>query len=874
MSENRVFKKELNNGLTVLVMPRKHIPKVSTQLLYNVGSKHEKEGEKGIAHLIEHMVFKGTERLSESDINLITAKLSGNCNAFTSYDYTGYMFDFPTQHWHYSLAIFADCMRNCTFKQELLNSELKAVIQELKMYKDDYSHAIIDELMSAIFIGHSYGYPIIGYKRDLWNLDSKRLKDFYLKHYVPNNATLVIVGDVEPEEAFKQAEYYFGQIPAGEVEKPKDFYLEKDLAGRSVTLYRDVKQSIVTCAFVVPGALSKVDYVLDTFSWLVGSGRGSRLYKKLVEELRLVTEVGSFSYDLFEHGLFVISVQPRDPEKIPEILTQIKLAIKDAIDNGFSEEEFERAQAQTKTALFGLFESNQHLSGALGRTYLASGDENYLLHYQDLELPELEKAVKQLLEQYVRPQLMNTGIVLPLQKTDSLYWQSVQNISDQEDKRVLNGKERSAAIEDGSFVSSVEPKEFSNFNYPKYELFTLSNGLEILYYNDTRIPKIEAVLEFKADHLYDPDDKQGVNNFMSQMLLKGTGKYSAMKLAELVERKGMSLSSVSGFMFLSMLRKDCAAGLDVLADILTNSVFSENAVEQVRHKIFTDIADYWDRPYQFVNDLVGSQIYAGHPYGKNALGTVDSVKSISRDDLVLSYKNYISPKGARLALIGDLSSIEIKKVLEETIGKWQGPEVKDIDFPSLSGVDKKNFKYVINRDQVVLSFAGLSIDRNHPDYDKILLFDQIFSGSALGVMSSRLFQVREKTGLFYTIAGSLLARSGRQPGLVFVKTIVSLDRLGEAEKAIGDVIKESADTLQEDELQQAKQGLAHAMVDNFESYRQIASAFLYLRRYNLPIDYFDKRAEQLNQYDVNVVKDAANKIMNFDKMHTFYVGRV
>src|SRR3990170_7174781 len=208
----KIFKKKLDNGLTVLVYPRHSIPKVSTQLWYNVGSKDEKTGEKGLAHLLEHMIFKGTKRLSESDINLITTKLSGSCNAFTSYDYTGYLFDFPTQNWKHSIEILANCMTNCTFKEELLNSELKAVIQELKMYRDYYSSGLMEELVSTIYSDHPYHHPIIGYKQDLWNITRESLLEFYHKHYTPNNATLVVVGDVEPNEVFNTANEYFGHI--------------------------------------------------------------------------------------------------------------------------------------------------------------------------------------------------------------------------------------------------------------------------------------------------------------------------------------------------------------------------------------------------------------------------------------------------------------------------------------------------------------------------------------------------------------------------------------------------------------------------------------------------------------------------------------
>ena len=193
-NQNQVYKKILTNGLTVLVHQDHVVPKVSTQLWYQVGSKDEQTGEKGIAHLIEHMVFKGTNTLSESDINELTHKLSGYCNAFTSYDYTGYLFDLPEHNWRYALDIMSDCMRNCSFKQEHLNSELKAVIQELKMYKDNHISDLIEKMIEVLFVGHPYTNPIIGYKHDLWSLNRQDLVDFYQKHYVPNNAILVVVG--------------------------------------------------------------------------------------------------------------------------------------------------------------------------------------------------------------------------------------------------------------------------------------------------------------------------------------------------------------------------------------------------------------------------------------------------------------------------------------------------------------------------------------------------------------------------------------------------------------------------------------------------------------------------------------------------------
>ena len=307
-----VFKHVLKNGMTILVRVVRTIPKVSLQIWYNVGSKDEKSGEKGIAHLIEHMIFKGTDMLSESDINGLVHMLSGSCNAFTSYDYTGYLFNMPTQHWREMLPVMADCMQNARFDEQMLSSEMKAVIQELKMYKDRYLMTLVEELISTIFSDHPYHYPIIGYKQDLWNARSSLLRDFYKKHYWPNNATLVVTGDVDPEEVVALAEKHFEHLESNLQYKKEVHYHNKDIVSKSVTLYRDIKQPVALLAFVVPGVSAKQDHIITALEWILGKGRGSRLYKKLIDELQLITSLEVGSDNLFDYSLFFVAFEPKD----------------------------------------------------------------------------------------------------------------------------------------------------------------------------------------------------------------------------------------------------------------------------------------------------------------------------------------------------------------------------------------------------------------------------------------------------------------------------------------------------------------------------------------------------------------------------------
>lgn len=870
-----VYKKILGNGLTILVHQDRMVPKVSTQLWYYTGSKDEKTGEKGIAHLIEHMIFKGTEKLSESDINEITHKLSGYCNAFTSYDYTGYLFDLPEHNWRYALDIMSDCMRNCTFKEEHLNSELKAVIQELKMYKDKYTSDLVEKMIEVLFVGHPYTNPIIGYKHDLWSLKRESLVKFYKQHYVPNNATLVVVGDVDPAEVFALAEQKFGQIEPDHSYVRQEFNLPKDISSKSVAIYRDVTQPIMLLAYLIPGSKSKQDYLIDTISWIVGSGRGSRLYKKLVDELQIAVEVESFVDDLFDGSVFFIAVYPSTIADIERIKQVVKEELADLANSGPTAVELQRAARKIKVDYLALLESNHNKAYALGKNYLATGDENYLFNYiKQGEEQDLTKEVQNFVAKYMRPSVTHSGYVLSTTEADKSEWLNLQKISDLEDQKILSGRERFGGVEPAVWAPKITPTTSPKFNFPKYEILQLSNGLEVLFFHRANLPKIDLILEFKANSQFDSWDQQGIGNFVSKMLLEGTKKYSAQQLADEIENYGMSIETAPGVLSLEALSGDFERGLQLVSDILTQSTFEENAIERVRAQILTEIQHYWDDPSQFLSQLIKQQIYPNHPYSKNALGTLESISSLTQADLKSFYSNNISPKQARLAIVGDLAACNLKEILEKNLGGWHGPEVPDLIYPVLPEVLCGEVNYPINRDQVTWCIAGRSVERLDPDYDKLVLFDQVFTGGALRSMSSRLFELREQSGLFYTIGGSVVASSGKQPGMVLVRTIVSKDRLQEAQMRIKQAIDTGADGLSFDEIKSAINAISSTMIDNFDSNQKIAQTFLFLRKYNLPMDYFDKRIENLSKISLQDIVDTAKKYLDSKKMIVVRVGRV
>lgn len=870
----KVSKHVLSNGMNVLYFKNSKIPKVSLQLWYNVGSKDEKSGEKGIAHLIEHMIFKGTKILSESDINVIVNKLSGYCNAFTSQDYTGYLFDFPSQNWHTAIDIFADCMENVHFNEQFLNSELSAVVQELKMYKDDDFSSLCEKIMSSVFFDHPYRDPIIGYKKDLWALERDSLLNFYKKHYLPNNATLVAVGDIGESEFIEYVEKSFKHIKPNWDYVKDIFYHGKDLVSNSVILYRDIKQPFFLCGWQIPGTSSKSDYLLDLLSRIVGHGRGSRLYKILVDNLELATDIEAFNYDCFEAGIFCIKVVPKNIKDIDKIIEIINIELADLAANGPKCDELFKASRKTELDYINSTEDNQKIAYNIGKYFLATGDENFVFNYLDQSNLDFKEEIKLFADKYFLPSLMIKGQILPLSQADKKYWLELQELSDVEDKRILEGRTRNIPVEAARHVENIQAKLPKMFKYPVAEKFILNNGLLVLSNNNSLLPKIDMILSFKSKYFYDPIDKQGLCAFVFDMLLEGTKNYSCEQLSDLLDSFGIELNSSSGQITMSLLAKDFSKGIEILNEILTQAIFSDDSIVKVKEQMIADINDFWDQPRQFSTLLAKQAVYKNHPYSQSSIGTLESITAITKNDLLHFYETYLSPKACKIAIVGDISNINLQEVLEEKLGDWAGSAVVDIKFPELAMLEAVEQNYKIARDQVVLTYAGLSVNRANSDFDKLLVFEQIFSGGILGSMSSRLFDLRERSGLFYTISGSLTSGSGKQPGMVVVKTIVSNDRLSASEIAIEDVINNAINTINSDELDSAKNALINCIVDNFATNYQTAITLLFKEEFGFADNYFDTRYEQIKAVTLEDIKSIVPKYLNSKKLVKIRAGRV
>jgi zinc protease len=871
----KVHKKILANKLTVLVRQEYRIPRVETHLWYNVGSKDENVNERGMAHLIEHMIFKGTKNLSESDINLICQKLVGEANAFTSQDYTCYTFRFPTNTWQTALELLAECMQHATFPTQMLSSELKAVIEELHLYNENYQGSLVERVTAAAFPDHPYRNPIIGTVTDLCSLTRDNLYAFYRTHYHPANAVLVITGNVDPETAFEAVEHWFGKIPSPHNYVRAMHNHQEDLVATTTTLSRPTQNPWLCFAYHVPGLSKRQNHLIDIANFVIGFGKSSRLYQRLVNKERLAIDVDCSTSDFFEHGLFFINVWPAAKASAHAIEETIHEELATLARNPIHAWEFAAAKKRTHIDFTSLLEHSERQALVIGNSYLATGDENFVDSY----LAAINRATKTELQiffdTHFKTSQQHKGCLLPAAPEDTKRLVSFYQATARMEQKFLQSHQRTIPVEGPRWAKKISKSPTGRFEFPHPKTFTLSNGLEVLYHHTTNVPQVTCLLSLKTNYLYEPEHHAGILGFLLRVISDRTKKLNPDAFAKLLEQEGIALTAGGDNVAFRCLSEDFEMALSIVAQILQHPVFDTQSIEKVRRQIISEIEEFWDSPIDFIDQVALELIYQEHPYHKNPMGTKQSIASITLNDLKAWYKNSVSPHQAVLVIVGDLHKLSLQSLVNTTLGAWQGPEIADLSHPELPPYQPITMTIPIDREQVVVGCVAPSVSRKDPTFNALSLLDIIVTGGPQASPSSRLFNLRERSGLFYTIGGSLIYGSREQQGMTFIKTIVAPEKLELAQHEIATALKTvQKEGISTEELSMAKNLLLSSSVELFETNASMAQTFLFLKKLNLPLNLFDKQGEILSIIGVDQLNEIAQRFCNPQLMSKIHIGRI
>ncbi|MFA6527098.1 MAG: pitrilysin family protein [Candidatus Babeliales bacterium] len=871
---DKIHKKILKNGMTVLIYTTPKIPKVLVQIAYNVGSSVEGAGQRGLAHLIEHMIFKGTNTLTEGDIDAIARKYGATYNAFTSADTTSYYFETNKDNWKPFVHILADCMQNARFDTEHLSSEIRTVVQELKMGKDNYWRMMFLKACEVAFPpNHPYHTPVIGYKDDLLTLSAKNLKHFYKSHYCPQKATLFFVGDINPEDAFALAEKHFEPITSDL--QPTDPHFPKmypELITHHVKIYEDVSKDQVMLYWAIPGLKDRSEIISSALEIILGNGQCSRLHRLLVDEKKIAASVSVSAHKFTHEGLLCIFIEPLK-NKLNDCIQLVRTELSDIARQGVWPDELLRAHKYKSRTFYERLDSPAAIVSQWIKILFATGNEYEMFsrvnHYGAITPTQVQSFAKT----YLDPFLMNIIQVIPLPHDKKDQRADIKKQSDAFDATIIKKYTRTSPLEAPAFVHELPAPQLINFAFPHPDkVYTLKNGLTVVLYHDNTSPLIHMDLAYK--NAFDTEQTLAsiTADLMMHMLIEGSTAHNKNEIVSFFENLGAGYSYARDGASLVALNSDFDLATQEFCKVLTTPAFPKAVLDKLKAIYISSLQRSKDSSRYVAFELLRNTLYGQHPYQWTTDQAITSIKKITRQQLIALHKKELNPANMVLAIVGDFDPATIEKLVANTFGKLpQGHALKN-NFPDPVFTPATTIDTYMLRDQAILLLGEpCPVTVHHKDFLPL----KLLNAACFTSLGSRLFRLREEKGLFYTAFGGLASRSSNVPGITYTGALLSPENLEKADDMIRTMIDDIGDHgITQEELDGARQMYAKKMVDRVATNAAIAGTLCYLASMHLPYDYYDATLKRLKTLPLEQVNSIASKHLGSADMARIRVGRI
>jgi zinc protease len=857
----------LANGLQVHLLPIPTAPVVTTMMAYKVGSCDEDKSATGLSHYLEHLLFKGTDKLKPGDIDRMTQRNGGRNNAYTSEDMTVYHFDFAADRWKEGLKVEAERMRNTKVdtKHEF-EQEKGAVIAELKKGEDGPWDLECKAILPLLYPEKDpYSHPVIGEEKHVRGATAEVISRYYDTWYHPNNAALVIVGGFDPDDALKTAKELFEKIPKADLPKRK-----VPLSGkpRTAPVRKEMPSKFDVARLMVGYNTVKVgdpdDYVLDVVDDVLSNGRTSRLYKRLVEGEELANSVGTANNAGRHPGWFAVNVEMIKGKDRKAAEKAVFEEIAKLAEKPIPEEEMKRVRRRMLAAfLFGK-EDPHSVCDLIARGAMYDDPnypKNYLEKVSKVTAADVQATVKKLLDP----------------KAAVIVW------SIPEDETLVNREAETSAAKPNSLVSASrqtrdtpKPGAAPGVDLTKTKRVVLKSGVTALLLENRRLPIVVADAYIRDVRLREPADKSGVAALLGEMLEEGTAKHTGEQIADIIEGTGGSLSLSSSGGSVKVLTPDTDTGLGLLFECLTQPAFPKEAVERRRAQLLSTIADVETQPQNRARQTLNAAVYGDHPFARSQYGKKEVVKKLTADDLKAFHQATFTPSACVVVVVGDFDADEMTKKLEALTAGWERKgqgELKVADPPK----EGKPGEIIITDPTAAQThvFVGhLGIKRTDPDYHALLVMDNVL-GVGPGFTDRLSSTLRDRQGLAYTVNASIANSAGDQPGL-FVGYIGTF---GEKytwvrEGFLKEISRIRDEKATEQEVEDAKKYLLGSLPFLLATNDGIAGQLLLTERYGLGLDYLDKYKKAVEAVTVDDVQRVAKKHLDPKKLTIATVGPI
>ena len=886
-AEERVHNYEmltLENGLRVVTVEDFSVPTAAVQLWYEVGSKDEDPERQGFAHMFEHMMFRGTERVGpEEHFDLIRA-VGGTTNAFTSFDYTAYVNTVPANQLDLALWLEADRMMFLNVTEEDFAVERRVVEEERRQYLNQPYGTVFEELIAAIFQEHPYRWHPIGNIGHLRAATVPELQEFWDYYYVPNNAVLVIVGAVSHEDAQERAREYFGWIPRGPEPARVETREPTQEEEREITIEERIAP-VPQVGYVYQGvSRAHPDYTpLRVLMNILGYGQSSRLYEDLVRERGLANEVSTMAMALHQDGFLYATATLQPGQDMDEVLEALNGHMEAVREEPVDSRELEKIQNRLRyNVISGLF-SRFNRAREMGAATLELGHPEGLNEELQAIAEVTPDDILRVAQEYLEPQRRTVLRVVPNPEADP--HPDAVIIADEESAAEVAGEEETGAP--GGVKAGVEaPAEFPE-TPPLADLegelppldtteTVLENGLRVVVIEDNRLPHLTMKLGGEYGAWAENPETPGAASLAMAMLTRGTENYTAAELAETLEFNAISLSGSAtrddAKLNLSALAEKLDIAMELMAEAARRPVFPEEEFETLRRQRVSSLSVQESDPSQMAERELNARIFGDHPYARPATGRRADVEALTLDTVREWWRTFLRPDAAVLYVAGDIGPNEAFERAEAAFGDWKPSEEErpDVELPSIPEPEETHI-YLVDQPGAVQSHIQLgqtSITRGHPDYHFSRVYSQVYGGGPGG----RLFQVvRAERGLTYGAYGLVIPH--RFAGKFFTATFTETANTVETVEAVLEVL----DSMRENppgeaELESAKAYLTGSFPGQIESPSDVVSYQWIIDSNGLPSDYLQQAMDGYRETAQDDIERVANDIIDPSRVSIVVVG--
>ena len=840
----------LPNGLQVILHEDRKLPVVHVNQWYHVGSKNERFGRTGFAHLFEHIMFQGSKNASEEYFHYVEragANLrEGGVNGTTSNDRTNYFATVPSGNLEYLLWVESDRLATLAdaLTQQNLDNQREVVRNERRQGLENQPYGRWYTLIAENLHpkDHPYSWSVIGSHEDLMAASLDEVKDFFKRYYAPNNLTLVIAGDFDSGEARELVQKYYGGIPAGPaLDRPARFI--PPLHGEKIVEVADrVPQERTYFAWPGPQYFDDGEADLEIASLILTDGLSSRLNRVLVYDKQIASDVSSFNWANEISGAFVVVATARPGASLEEVEEIVTMEIARLAQDGPSQAEVHRAKTKWEYDFVTGLERIGGFGGKADRlaqynVFLGepSKFDEDISRFRSVSVTSVQNAVSQWL---------NYGNRLLVRFHPEVSARAAEDVLDRAKPPRLGA--------DRSFIA------------PEVQTAKLDNGIDLYVVERNDLPKVAFSFVTRAGAVGDPPDKPGVAHLMASTIDMGTSKRAALEIEDALGDLGTGLSASAGREYsgvrLEVLKRNLAAALNIAADVIRHPIFPESEIAREKDRHLDGLSQLANNPNAVaarVRSILG--FGSDHPYGRPAQGLPSTIGTIDRSDLARFHENYWKPGSSALIFTGDITLDEAMRLATIEFGDWNGGAAPGVDIPPPRPVGPGKVYLVDRQDaaQTVVAQILPGPPRKADDYYSLLLVDAIWGGGGFGTRLN--LNLREDKGYSYGVFSSLalFEKAGLWWSSGGVQTDKTKESLVEFVKELTNLAGKKPIT--EMELTNAKETRVRGYAQQFESMGRIAQQIAELWAHGLPMTELQREVEETGKATMESIVSATGR---------------